>query len=534
MDAAYLQKNIADALNEALTSMAIKHPEDEAEFLGRFLLKYGERKNVKEQTKKNVADVEEKLAAYTAAEEEKQKLAEEQAAQASSVDGIYNDFLASLPFISSSKQAAMQEVVNFIETRMNVPAAYIALKRVSGETETLNYVAAGPSQGHVVGQKLVKVVVDPDAEDAPTRQGVSFECLKIPEAPEEEEAPAEDEDPDAPKVEKVAPVAMPLVVENVMREKQCKFFGIPKLGAFVAIPCSYQSLDNEGGCVLNPGEGEAPEPKYELVRTKAEFVIGIDSIGKYRLFSQAEIEKIQALGAGLIKAFERMEAAQGEAQLAFWNDSALQDGSAAVSDVTAKLGDTEAAALAEVAAAMGGGGGEDGGEPAEEGGEPAPGAELLRPARETEAVCASVSQVVADGAVGSQINLLKGHVLPLPAAANNLLFACCCLLGEPLSSFSECGGPSWEVLRNNLLGSFTTKIAEYNPSAALTGLVPEHTVAKIKEFCEANNLADASALPPTLPALGVLSSWLQKALAAREAACAYQLAANQVHLEIVG
>lgn len=308
MDAEYLQKNIGSALNEALTSMTIKHPEDEVEFLGRFLLKYSERKSVLEKQKKDLEVVESNLAKYQAVEEEKQQNEKAQAKLTSAAADAYGSFLEALGANNTSKMDAMQSAMDFLENSLNIPAAYLAIKRVAGETETLNYVVASPSQGHVVGQQLVKVAVDPDAEDQPLRQGLSHDCLKIPEAPEEE-AVDEDEDPDAPKAAKAPLVATPLIVENTMREKRCKFFGIPKLGAFVAVPFSYQSLDNENGCVLNAGgdEGDAPAPaaadeeggeegaaaaraapagpSYQLARSKAEFVIGIDSIGKYRLFT---------------------------------------------------------------------------------------------------------------------------------------------------------------------------------------------------------------------------------------------------------
>jgi hypothetical protein len=69
-----------------------------------------------------------------------------------------------------------------------------------------------------------------------------------------------------------------------MREKRCKFFGIPKLGAYVALPFGYQSLDHENGCAFNPGDAEnGVPPSYQLAKVESQFIIGIDTIGKYRL-----------------------------------------------------------------------------------------------------------------------------------------------------------------------------------------------------------------------------------------------------------
>lgn len=50
MDAAYLKVNVFDALSEALVSMAVELPDDKVEYLGKYLIKYVERKKCKEQS----------------------------------------------------------------------------------------------------------------------------------------------------------------------------------------------------------------------------------------------------------------------------------------------------------------------------------------------------------------------------------------------------------------------------------------------------------------------------------------------------
>lgn len=238
-----------------------------------------------------------------------------------------------------------------------------------------------------------------------------------------------------------------------------------------------------------------------------------------------EIEQVQAIGNKLIEVIERFEAAQGEAQLAFFNNPKLKELSDAVPESIAKLADEEAKAMAGVAAEM------EALPPPADDAEPVPGADLLRPAKETEAVICALNKVVGDGAIAAQVNLLSGYVIPLPAAANNLFFAIGCLLGEPPSSFSECGSANWEKFREGLLPSLTSKLTNYNPSAALTGLATENLLNNVKAYCEAAAVNDPSTLPPSIPALVALSTWLQKAIAAREAAIAYQTAANHLNLE---
>lgn len=47
MDAQYLKKNVNEALIEALASMAITMPDDGIEYIGKYLIKYVERQEMK-------------------------------------------------------------------------------------------------------------------------------------------------------------------------------------------------------------------------------------------------------------------------------------------------------------------------------------------------------------------------------------------------------------------------------------------------------------------------------------------------------
>lgn len=58
-------------------------------------------------------------------------------------------------------------------------------------------------------------------------------------------------------------------------------------------------------------------------------------------------------------------------------------------------------------------------------------------------------------------------------------------------------------------------------------------MAAVKTFCEASNTFDSSALPPHLVTLAPLASWLQKAIAAREAALVYFREVKGMELELV-
>ena len=57
MDAAYLKENVFGALSEALVSMAVELPDDKVEYLGKYLIKYVERKKCKEQSNFDLQEI---------------------------------------------------------------------------------------------------------------------------------------------------------------------------------------------------------------------------------------------------------------------------------------------------------------------------------------------------------------------------------------------------------------------------------------------------------------------------------------------
>lgn len=57
MDALYLKNNVYTALTEALASMAVALPDDKVEYLGKYLLKYVDRKMIKEEVDLSLQDI---------------------------------------------------------------------------------------------------------------------------------------------------------------------------------------------------------------------------------------------------------------------------------------------------------------------------------------------------------------------------------------------------------------------------------------------------------------------------------------------
>jgi hypothetical protein len=202
--------------------------------------------------------------------------ATEKATAVEEYNQVLEGFVSSLAGISNSKQEAMDKCTSFLAEYLKVPASYVAVKKITGEVESLNYLSANPGQEHVVGSKVTKQ--PEDAEEVEPRSGLSFDAFKLPEVPEEEEPEelAEGEEPPP----KVVPVPSPLIIDNVMRNERVKFFGVPKLGAFGAVPFSYASIDHDTGCEIKTNDDGVPFYAENAVETP--LILCIDTIGKYR------------------------------------------------------------------------------------------------------------------------------------------------------------------------------------------------------------------------------------------------------------
>ncbi len=84
------------------------------------------------------------------------------------------------------------------------------------------------------------------------------------------------------------------------------------------------------------------------------------------------------------------------------------------------------------------------------------------------------------------------------------------------------------------VGSLATKVANYDPAAIVALASKNNSVAAVKVYIEANGLGDAGVYPSFLPVFGsVLLVWLQKAIAARDAAIACSTEVDKVPLEVV-
>ena len=459
MDAKYLNDNVNTALTEALTAMAVASPADKVEYVAKYLIQYVSRVQARDKFQKDSA----------ASEEKAKRDVIEQTSKKAAVEAIqrendeYNALLPSFMFQfeqnNQSKQQTMDDATKFLASFLKVPASYIAIKKPAGESENLHYFSASPGQEHVVGKKIGKPVEEGD--EVPERQGLSFDAFKVPEIPEEE--PVEVPEGEEPPPPRPPPVPLPLVVDNCMRDKRCKFFGIPLLGAYVAVPFSFQSLDHEAGCAVAPppepaGDGEgapvavASSSPYVKNLIKSELIICIDTIGAYRRITDNDIKIIQQVGNSLLKIFTKIEDNTYGKHVSFLevhNTLTPQ-----VVQATTGTAEAEAAALAAVEASLAPPpASADPDAPAVEPAEPPH--EAFKPYKDADAVVGVWGKIVSGPVLVPIFESLQGHLLPVVPVVQNLFYAAMVLAGgAPADLKDVCGDISWEKIRLVILISF--------------------------------------------------------------------------------
>ena len=553
MDAVFLKKNVNEALTEALASMAVGMPDDKVEYMGKYLKQYVQRKALQNKTSEEAGEAESKWAAFEVENDAKKAAKNAEATANSDKESELTNFLEGLETSVSSKQDLMDKVTAFTAEHMKVPACYVGVKKMVGEAEKLYYYSANTTQNFLVGKTL-----DPPSgegeDDAPKRQGLTFDCFKAPEAPEVEPPEDAPEDWQAPP----PPGPQPLTVENVMRDTRCKFYGIPKLGSFLAIPLSYASCDHVEGIiaaepVAAPEGGEeaaepAPEgeaaaeapvvpagPKWQANKTVTNSLcLCIDTIGDYRAFNAKEIEMTKKIGERMVAVMEILEGKMFDAQAEFLDKVNESGASDKIAAAVGTLADAEAEALATVTAELTPAVPEPvdpvEGEEAPEAVEPTPVSETLKAFKEAEAIFKVHTTLLCSEDIAGFIKDVKNHVLPVPASAVSLLSAVSMLVGSLDGTKDVCGEISWEAMRATCIENLALSIESYNVSAEVT-VSADNSVAGIKAFMEANGVPGE--YPATLPALSPMAAWLGKALAARDAAMAYNTEDLQATIETV-
>jgi hypothetical protein len=541
MDAEYLKGSVNEALTEALSAMAAEMPEDKIEYIGRYLKAYVLRKRAFAEADEERKESESSWAAESVKDDLKKAEAKQAADAVKEKEDQLTSFLDGFEAAATTKPEAMNQATQFVSDYLGVPGSYIAIKKTINEVDTLCYVSANNGQEFVVGQKLTAPTGE--EEEGVTRQGISFDAFKVPEAPEvepPEDAP-EDWAPPPP------PGPQPVVVENVMRENKVKFYGIPKLGAYCAISLKFSSCDHVEGCIpaeaaaepeggeapaegeegeatAEPAEPAAPAPKWQANKSVVqEYIIAMDTVGNYRTFTDKDIEVSKAVGEKLMAVFQGIEGKMFEAQVAFLESHVYGE---KITELVTPLAEAETEAAAAAAAELTP---EPAPEPAE-GEEPAevpPVSELLKACKESKAVAGVHAAMIAGDEFAPIVADMARHSLPPSPAVEKLLHVAASLVG--LSAKDAGGDVSFEACKTAVLPELAAKIGSYD-SEGEVAVAADTSLAALKEFVEANGVVPGE-YPANLPALAPIATWVGKALAAREAAITYYTEEKQTALE---
>jgi hypothetical protein len=543
MDAEYLKGCVNEALTEALSSMAAEMPEDKIEYIGRYLKSYVVRKKAFAEADEERKESESSWAAEAVKDDVKKADAAKATAAVQAKADQLTTFLEGFAAAASSKSDAMNQATQFVADYLEVPAAYLAIKKNINEADTLCYVSANSGQEFVVGQKLNAPAAE--EEEGVTRQGISFDAFKVPEAPEveaPEDAP-EDWAPPPP------PGPQPVLVENCMRDNRVKFFGIPKLGAYAAISLKFSSCDHVEGCVPAeaaapaeeggeeappaeeggaPAENAAPAAKWQANKSVTyEYVIAMDTVGNYRTFTAKDVEVAKAVGEGLMKVFESIEGKMFDAHVAFLDSHTYGE---KVAELVAPLAEQEGEAVAAVGVELTP---EPAPEPAEgeEPAEVAPVSELLKACKESKAVAGVHASMIAGEEFAAIVADMANHALPPAPAVEKLLYVASCLTGLSAAAKDAGGDVSFEAMKTGVLPGLAAAIAAYDSEAEVeVAAAPDAAIAAIKEYVEANAVVPGE-YPASLPALAPIATWVGKAIAARDAAVGYYTEEKQTSLE---
>lgn len=521
MDALYLKENINDAISDGLTAMVVQSPDDPIEFLGNYLLNYVDRQIEKKHRETDAVDAVAKAEEYEK-ELEKETVEKTLATDASArYEKKLAQFVENLPNTTTTKEEAFDAVTKFLSEYLDVPAVYVAVRKTvkegEGENEVLHYFSsAGKDQEMMVGKKLPKPGEPDDPENPPPRVGLSFEAFKIPDAPEPEEVELEEgEEPPPPPP---PPKATPLIVDNCMRDTRTKFFGIPKLGSYAAIPFFLSSLEHDAGCVLGPqpepvaaeegAEEGAPPPEqpepwplYVPAKIQQGILVGMDTVGAYRRFSPKDIEIANTVGDALIATCEKLEQKLFDNHLDFMtmNTPMVEP----IAAVPASLADAEAAALAAIAAEIG----------------ENPIMEQLKASKEADAISEVWTNALTTSPVKEALEALNSHYLPPVQSGVNSVYGVLSFCGVDTQIYVDlCGDVSWTKIRADGCPQLYDLIKTYNHT---DDECATFTDASFKAYIESTGLVDPSILPPSIPVLGIMLTWAQKMMTSRELRLAY-------------
>ena len=318
MDSAYLRANVGDALTKGLSAVAVNQPADSVEYLGKYLLNYVACKQKEleiEELRQGL--IQQKADAAVKAVEDAATADETAKAATAKIDEVVS---LKKSLAGAKDVAAMYPtVLDQVRAQTGASSVYVSRKeKHADESEQLQFVAATKENEDILVGNVLKAGSgeEEDPENPPAEQGVTFKLWQVPtDAPEVL-------DEEGNPVEPVAPSYVH--VKNVCRDPSVKFFGVPKLGAYLCVKFDYKSYMHDAAFDVS----EDPEVLQTVVR---DMVLGLDSMGSGKCFTDEQVATAQEWAGLLAASMEQAEAAlfategKTRASAKAWNsDSAMQ------------------------------------------------------------------------------------------------------------------------------------------------------------------------------------------------------------------
>ena len=212
--------------------------------------------------------------------------------------------------------ALYPSILELLKQATGATSCYIGIKGSTAEgpdgeppLPTITWLA-GTEGSDMEGCSLTGLGEDADPEGPPA-EGTSFDLFVGKEPPEPEEGAPEPEEGAEPGL--IYPEE--LVVPNVVRHPTMKFFGVPRLGAYAAVPIKYKScLHADGIGEGAPGGDEAGGEggnRAAPVLLDVEMLIGMHTMGQAgRQFTSEELDKAKAWAGKVGAALERARCAE--------------------------------------------------------------------------------------------------------------------------------------------------------------------------------------------------------------------------------
>eukprot|EP00636_Phaeomonas_parva_P000897 CAMPEP_0118863280 /NCGR_PEP_ID=MMETSP1163-20130328/8210_1 /TAXON_ID=124430 /ORGANISM="Phaeomonas parva, Strain CCMP2877" /LENGTH=518 /DNA_ID=CAMNT_0006797269 /DNA_START=66 /DNA_END=1622 /DNA_ORIENTATION=+ len=257
-DSDYLKRTVGDALVQGMTKMVVAQPDDAVEFLGHFLLNYVKNKEAEverlDRKAGEIAELEEKIKTADA------KAEAEAAAAAAAKAEAEGEEEAVVKKLSSTEEPLdeIKPALELVKKNCGAGAVYLGVKETMEDGKVhIRFVEA--TEGSCMKGKWLEQPPEDDEEN--TTPGMTFNAFKEFEAPGEPTG-EEEEGEEPPTVMKRNDF---LLVPNVVRQKApaMKFFGVPRLGQYLAVPFTHRSFLHEDGVDVVVVEDAIPEGKED-------------------------------------------------------------------------------------------------------------------------------------------------------------------------------------------------------------------------------------------------------------------------------